>query len=98
MILISVIMLLVGGGIFPPILAMIIGAVAPDPTHPTPGAYTSIRWFPAVSSKIMDHTFTLCVFSWFALIPGAGLVEQSFHVDTTDLILILIARHLVRYY
>lgn len=91
MILISFIMLLVGGGIFPPILAMIIGAVATRINTPHTWWRTHLSdGFRRSLAKLWIIPFTLCVFSWFALIPGVGLVEQAFHVDTTTLTLTLI--------
>jgi hypothetical protein len=91
MILLSIAMLLVGGGIFPPILGILIGAVATR-------IHAPLTWWRTRISPGAQHflaglwpwSYTACVISWFALIPGIGLLKSIFGVDDAVLIAIIL--------
>ncbi len=88
MILLSIAMLLVGGGIFPPILGIIIGAVATRIHSPLTGwrAHLSVgtqRFF----QRLWPWSYTTCIIAWLALIPGAGLFGRFFGANEEVFIL-----------
>lgn len=92
MILISIVMLLVGGGIFPPILTMIIGAIATRINAPKTWWFTHLSENTRrILAKQWRRIICLCILSWFALIPGIGILEQSFGVYNETLILIILS-------
>ena len=92
MILLSFALLLVGGGIFPPILAMIIGAV-------WTGISASLaRWrarpsggLRRILGKLWPWSYVACIASWVALMCGPGLCDYFFGVESMELILGLMA-------
>lgn len=88
MILLSIAMLLVGGGIFPPILGIIIGVVATRIYSPLTGwrAHLSVdtqRFF----QKLWPWSYTACIIAWLAIIPGVGLFGRFFGANEEVFIL-----------
>ncbi len=87
MILISIAMLLAGGGIFPPILAILIGVVASrihSPltwwrTHLSPG----VRQFLA---GLWPWSFAACVIAWLLMFAGPALLGYFFGAEGSDLV------------
>ena len=87
MILISIAMLLAGGGIFPPILGILIGVVASrihSPltwwrTHLSPGA----RQFLA---SLWPWSFAACVIAWLMMFAGPALLGYFFGAARSDLV------------
>ncbi len=91
LILLSIIMLLVGGGIFPPILGILIGAIGTRINAPL----TWWRVHLTVGSqkflgKLWRWSFTACVMSWLSMFPGLILLGYFFGVNDPTLILILL--------
>ena len=82
-VLLSTAMLLAGGGIFPPVFGILIGAVAfkiHSPlnwwrTHLSPGTQHFLV-------KMWPWTYTACIVSWFALLPGIPALEYFFGVES----------------
>jgi hypothetical protein len=92
MIPLSLAMLLVGGGIFPPILTMIVAAVGTminallsrRRARPSGG-------FRRFLGKLWPWSLIACIVSWLALMLGPGLFDYFFGVDSLDLILALMS-------
>ncbi len=91
MILICLGMLLAGGGIFPPILGMIIGVVGTKIDAPLAWWRThlpaGVRRF---LGRLWPWSFIACVVAWPALIPGVPLLNVLFGVDDAAFILTMI--------
>lgn len=70
MVLLSLAMLLVGGGIFPPIFGMLVGLVATRIQAPLTWwrARLPISWRRSLA-KIWPWSYALCIFSWLAAFP-----------------------------
>jgi hypothetical protein len=92
LILLAIIMLLVGGGIFPPIIGIFIGILATKiKTQPL-----EWRTLPAVGpqfflSKVWPWSFVICVIGWLLLFPGTNILGYFFSVDNPNLTIILIS-------
>jgi hypothetical protein len=91
MILIAIAMLLAGGGIFPPILAILIGVVAGrihSPltgwrTHLSPGARQLL-------AGLWPWSFAACVIAWPLMFAGPALLGTFFGEDGSDLVWVLL--------
>lgn len=91
MILISIAMLLAGGGIFPPILGILIGVVAT-------GIHSPLTWWrtrlsPGARSflaSLWPWSFTACIIAWLLMFPGLVLLGYFFGVIDPVLILVLL--------
>jgi hypothetical protein len=91
MVLISITMLLVGGGIFPPILGILVGVVATK-------INSSLTWwrthlsddFRRFLGRLWPWSYAVCLISWLAMIPGVGLLGYFFGVNDATLILIIL--------
>lgn len=82
--ILSVLMFLLGGGIFPPVLAFLIGYAATklhDP-HPRPGLQ--------IKGDIWSLTFIASVLAWLLLFPGTNLLVYYFGFDNAVLTISLI--------
>jgi len=88
MILISIALLLVGGGLFPPFFGILIGSVAIK-------IHAPLNWWcmnrlvgiKQILVVLFPWTYTACVLSWFAMIPGLGILDTVFGVNEDTLIL-----------
>ncbi len=91
MILLSVAMLLVGGGIFPPILGSIIGAVGTRINAPLTWwrAHLSIG-FRNFLKKLWPCSYTACIIAWLSALLGPGLLGYFFGVNNPALILMIL--------
>jgi hypothetical protein len=88
MILLSIAMLLSGGGIFPPFFGVLIGAVA-FKIH-SPLAWWRSHLSPATQGflrKLWPWSYAACIISWFALLPGVPALEYFFGVDSVTVTL-----------
>jgi hypothetical protein len=82
MVLISIAMLLAGGGLFPPVFGILISVVAFKINAP-------LTWWRAHLSHGARRTlaqlwpwfYTACILSWFALLPGIPALEYFFGVE-----------------
>jgi len=91
MITLSIAMLLVGGGIFPPILGILIGAVATRIHAPVSSSkvYRS-GGFRHVLAKLWPWSYAACIIAWLCLLPGVPLLEYFFGGDNTVVILAIL--------
>jgi len=91
MILLSIAMLLVGGGIFPPLLGIIIGAVGTRINAPSTcwRAHLSVglRHF---FGKLWPWSFIACIIAWLLMFPGLAILGYFFDVNDPNLTLILL--------
>ena len=90
-ILLSMAMLLAGGGIFPPILGMIIGVVGTRIDAP----FTWWRAHMSVSSlrflgKLWLGSYVACILSWLSMFPGLAMVGYFFDVNDPTLVLVIL--------
>jgi hypothetical protein len=91
MILLAVAMLLVGGGIFPPILTIIIGSVGTRINAPLTWwrAHLSVG-FQRFLEKLWPWAYTACIIAWLAMFPGLALFGYFFGVNDPALILMIL--------
>lgn len=91
MILLCIAMLLVGGGIFPPILGILIGAVATriNSSTASPKALQSIG-FRSFLAKLWPWSYAAGIIAWLAMLPGVPMLSYFFRVDNPALILIIL--------
>ncbi len=90
LILLSIVMLLVGGGIFPPIIGIIIGALGTRINAP-------LTWWRAHLSmglgrlleKLWRWSFGACLAAWLLLFPGSSILGYFFGVDDPNLVPVL---------
>lgn len=90
-ILLSIAMLLVGGGIFPPILLIITGIVATR-IH-SPLNWWTIHLSPAARrflSNLWPWFFTACIVAWLSALLGPGLLGCFFGVNNPALIMMIL--------
>jgi hypothetical protein len=92
MILLSIAMLLVGGGIFPPILGIMIGAVGVGINAPLTWwrAHLSVG-FRNFLKKLWPWSYTACIIAWLSAILGPGLLGYFFGVNNPALILMILS-------
>jgi hypothetical protein len=89
--LLSIVMLLVGGGIFPPIFGILIGAAATRINTP-------LTWWQkhlSVGSrrfleKLWPWSFGACLLAWLSMFPGLAILSYFLGVNNPNLILILL--------
>ncbi len=87
LILLSIAMLLFGGGVFPPLLGALIGAATAglksSPGWLTPG------WRPFLA-KLWPWAYVAGLLAWLGMLPGIPLLAYFWRVDNPDLILVLL--------
>jgi hypothetical protein len=89
--LLSIAMLLFGGGIFPPVFGIVIGAAATRINAP-------LTWWQDHTSPGVRHflgslwpwSFGACVISWLGMFPGMTVLSYFFGVNDANLIFILL--------
>ncbi len=86
MMLLSIVMLLVGGGIFPPIIGLMIGALGTRINAPFTGwrRHLPVRLQRSLG-KVWPWLFAACVAAWLSLFPGINLLGYFFGVDDSTL-------------
>ncbi|MDD5468828.1 MAG: hypothetical protein PHS96_13580 [Anaerolineales bacterium] len=91
MMLLSIAMLLVGGGIFPPIFGILIGAVATRIHAPgsSSKAYRS-DGFRRFLAKLWPWSYAACIIAWLCLLPGVPLLDYFSSGDNTAVILAIL--------
>jgi hypothetical protein len=91
MILISIALLLVGGGLFPPFLGIVIGFVAKKIHSPFTWWQTHLsKGLRRFLSGVWPWAFVTCAISFPAMLVGVGLLGYFFAVDDTNLLLIIL--------
>ena len=89
--MLSVIMLLVGGGIFPPIFGIIIGVIATTINTPLTWWRTHLSLdFRRFLETLWAWSFSACLISWLGMFPGIVLLWQLWGVDNPNLIYALL--------
>ena len=91
MMLLSIIMLLVGGGIFPPIIGLMIGALGTRINAPSTWSRTrfSVGLRPCLG-KVWPWAFVSCLIAWLCLFPGLNILGYFFGVNDPNLTVTLI--------
>lgn len=84
MILLSAAMLLVGGGIFPPILCALLGGAVALGRGRRARPATAARRFLA---GLWPWSFAACMLSWLAMLPGVSILSTFFGVENDALTL-----------
>jgi hypothetical protein len=86
LILLAISMLLVGGGIFPPVIGIFIGALATqiDPRSSVEHSQVADGQR-SLLSKVWGLSFVGCVSSWLLLFPGTNILGYFFGVDDPNL-------------
>ena len=90
MILLSIAMLLVGGGIFPPILGVLIGAVATWIHAPISSKVHRFDGFRRFLAKLWPWSYTACIISWLSMFPGVALLGYFFGMNNSTVILVIL--------
>jgi hypothetical protein len=91
LILLSIPMLLLGSGIFPPLLGLLIGVAATRIDAP-------LNWWRNTFSPGTRHFlgtlwpwfFGACLFSWLSMFPGVAILSYFFGVNNVNLIFSLL--------
>ena len=87
LILLSILMLLVGGGFAPPILGIVLGAAATRirtpfswfRAHLSPGLHSLAR-------KLWPGAYIACIAAWLLLFPGTSILAYFFGMDNPSLV------------
>jgi hypothetical protein len=91
MILLSIVLLLVGGGMFPPVFGILIGAVATrinaKAASQKGSSSVGFRYFLA---SLWPWFYAACILSWLLLIPGVPLIARFTKGDVTIVILVIL--------
>jgi hypothetical protein len=91
LILLAVAMLLVGGGIFPPVIGILIGILATRINAPLTGWRAH---FPAALRDFLGTlwpwSFGACVLAWLCLFPGINILSYFFGVNNPSYTVLLI--------
>ena len=91
MMLLSIAMLLVGGGIFPPILGIIIGAVGTRINAPLTWWHAHLPMsFRRFAGKVWAWSYIACIIAWLTMFPGLAFIGYFFHVNDPTFILIIL--------
>lgn len=92
MILLSILMLLMGGGIFPPIFGTMIGVIATRIQRPVRSSRIGgSDGFLNFLAKIWPWSYVACILAWLALIPGIPIFSFFFGVDNPTFILVILS-------
>ncbi len=91
MMLLSIAMLLVGGGIFPPILGIIIGTIGTKINAPLTWwrAHLSVS-FRISLKKLWSWFYTACIIAWLSALVGPGILGYFFGVINPAPILVIL--------
>ncbi len=89
MILLSIAMLLSGGGIFPPVLAILIGVLASKIHSPLTGwrRHASNRFWGSLV-KLWSMLFYVSIIAWIVLLIGPGILGYFFGIENAAVILV----------
>ena len=91
MMLLSIAMLLVGGGIFPPILGIIIGAVGTKINSPLTWWHAHLPMgFRRFAGKLWIRSYVACIIAWLTMFPGLAFLGYFFRVNDPTLILVIL--------
>jgi hypothetical protein len=86
LILLSIAMLLVGGGIFPPVMGIIIGALGTRINAPLTWWRTHLSvGLQHFLEKVWSWSFIACIIAWLLLFPGINILGYFFGVNDPNL-------------
>ncbi len=90
MILISILMLLMGGGIFPPFFTILIAFVSFAINSRWVGWRTHLSSsFRRFLARLWPWSFGIGILSWFAMLPGVGILDYFFGIYSEIIIWII---------
>lgn len=85
-------MLLFGGGVFPPILGMLVALLAARIHRPAGGDLDrASRMRPGFVAWVWPWSFGACLAAWLVMCPGLCLLDHYLGIDTSDLLIAVIA-------
>jgi hypothetical protein len=87
LILLSIALLLVGGGFGPPVLGLILGVAATRINSPRAPLFSGLR---DILGKSWPWSFGACLCAWLYLFPGTTLLAYYFGVDHPALVFLAI--------
>jgi hypothetical protein len=91
LILLSIVLLLVGGGIFPPVMGIIIGALGTRINSPLTWWRTHLSaGLQHFLEKIWSWSFAACIIAWLLLFPGINILGYFFGVNNPNLTIVFI--------
>ncbi len=91
LILLSIVMLLVGGGIFPPILGIILGAIGTRISAPL--TWWRVHLSPSLRHflrKVWPCSFAAGLTAWLLMFPGLILMDYFFGLNNPIVVLVLL--------
>ncbi len=92
LILLSIAMLLAGGGIFPPVIGILIGALGTRINAPFGWGRGHLSvGLRKYLGKIWPLIFVACLIAWLMLFPGINIIGYFFGVNNPNLTVILIS-------
>ena len=96
MVLISLALLLVGGGIFPPVLSMVVALAAKRINSPLTWwkTHPSVRGR-TVMAKLWPWFYGGGILSFLAMLPGLGILGYFFGINSTIIILVVLCCMLI---
>lgn len=90
MILLSIAMLLVGGGVFPPILGIIIGAVGTRINTPPAWCEHLSSGFRGFLKKMWSWSYIACLIAWPAMLLGVPSLSYFFGMNDPILVWVVL--------
>lgn len=91
LILLSIVMLLVGGGFGPPLLGLILGTAATRVNTPLASRHSRLAvGFQYVLRQLWPWSFGLCLIAWLLMFPGTAILGYFFGVTDPNLVVLLV--------
>jgi len=90
MIFLSLTMLLVGGGIFPPILGILVGIIATRLPVSAPARVQRAAGLQRFLAKLWPWSYIVCLIAWLALFPGLAFLGYFGGMNDQTVILVLL--------
>lgn len=90
LIVLAIVMLLVGGGIFPPVIGIFIGLLATRISPPIAQPTQPVVGLRSMLGKAWPWSFIGCLVAWLLLFPGSNILSYFFGVDDPSLTFALI--------
>jgi len=88
----SMVLFLVGGGIFPPVFGLIIGAAVTRLNAPAAGRRDRLpKDLRNVLGRLWPWSFGAAVLAWLSMVPGLAAMDYFFGYENTNLIWFLLA-------
>ena len=86
LIFLSIIMLLLGGGIFPPIIGILLGILGTRINAPLTWWHSHLSvGFRHFLENLWPWSFTVCIISWLSLFPGMSVFDYLFGINNSNL-------------